>query len=321
MAITSDRCSIPFLLNPEKETKIICGLGIPIVKETSVMNREDVQSMVMYKDKVDYKGSHMDILQSCADISFLSFCSFQQMWTNGLRTIFQCSLDYFYLFHIEKFKERPVRVARIKQKGNFWTFEFFVKMFSVKMEGMLVSEKQISIIPMESDDFAWCLQILELVGVLERSGQRFQLFRIFGNPSWVNLVAKGSASKQRLIKLLLRKVQASFLQILAQVGTIVRPRQELHFFEFLGLPGRVDIVTKDLTHPNIFYKPLIREVQAWILRSFSVVKALQRPEQNYQNSGFFRRTWRGCSGDQGPRARANFEKAVLQIYPGVVYTK
>ena len=224
MAITSDRCSIPFLLNPEKETKIICGLGIPIVKETSVMNREEVQSMGMNRNKVDYKGSPLDILQSCADISFLSFCSFQQMWTNGLRTILQCSLDYFYLFHIEKFKERSFRVARIKQKGKFWTLEFFVKRIIVKMEGMLVAEKQISTIPMESDDFAWCLQILELVGVLERSGQRFQLFRIFGNPSWVNLVAKGSASKQRLIKLLLRKVQASFLQILEQVETIVRPR-------------------------------------------------------------------------------------------------
>ena len=150
-----------------------------------------------------------------------------------------------------------------------------------------MAEKQISTIPMESDACAWCLQILELVEVLERSGQRFQLFRIFGNPSWVNLVAKGSASKQHLIKLLLRKVQAPFLQILAQVGTIVRPRQELQFFEFLGLPGRVEMVTKDLTHPNIFYKPLIREVQAWILRSFSVVKALERLGQNYQNSGFF----------------------------------
>ena len=94
-----------------------------------------------------------------------------------------------------------------------------------------------------------------------------------------------------------------------------------NFLSFLGLHERVEMVTKDLTHPNIFYKPLIRVAWAWILRSFSVVKALQRPEQNYQNSGFFRRTWRGCSGDQGPRARANFEQAVLQIYPGVVYTK
>ena len=60
-----------------------------------------------------------------------------------------------------------------------------------------------------------------------------------------------------------------------------------NFLSFLGLHERVEMVTKDLTHPNIFYKPLIREVQAWILRSFSVVKALERLGQNYQNSGFF----------------------------------
>ena len=80
---------------------------------------------------------------------------------------------------------------------------------------------------------------------------------------------------------------ARCLRFLELVRAIVRPRQELQFFEFFGSPERVEMVTKDLSHPNIFHKPLIRDARAWILRRFSVVKALQRPGQNYQNSGFF----------------------------------